>query len=88
MLKLGFAKAKDVERFVQYMAVADSKFPERLKAGFVAKYNELESQGIQGDGLFEGLKLFATGQSGEFDVQCAGLAVLSYMFEKCEVFKP
>jgi hypothetical protein len=88
LLKIGLAKARDVERMIQHMAVIDPDFPGRLKAGFVAEYNDLFDSGLYGDSLFEGLKIFAIGQSTDFDMQCAGLAVLSYMFETCEIFEP
>jgi hypothetical protein len=87
LLKFGLAKAKDVEHFIQFMAIADPYFPERLKSGFVAEYNNLLDEGLRGDALFQSLLAFATGSSTDFAVQCAALSVLSYMFEKCEVFE-
>jgi hypothetical protein len=70
------------------MAVADSLFPQRLKSGFVEKYNEAVGDGLVGDDIFEMLVDFSAGGSTEIKRQCAGLAILAYMFEKCEVFAP
>jgi hypothetical protein len=87
-LTMGLAKTQEVGRFVEHMAALDTDFPERLKAGFVDKYNEFLSNGLEGDALFEGLRMFASGGSSVFRNQAAGLAVLSYLFETCEIFKP
>ena len=88
MLTLAIGKARDVEAFVEAMANLDYDYPERLRAGFVGQYNALVKQGLAGDGLFQGLVDFATGISTDFALKAAGLAVLGYLFEKCEVFEP
>lgn len=88
LLTMGMAKAREVENFVSQAASIDEEFPERLKSGFVAKYIEYRSQGIEGDGLFEALVQFAAGGTGDIKRTATGLAVLAYLFEKCEVFEP
>jgi hypothetical protein len=87
-LTMGLGKAREVARFVDHVASLDSQFPERLKAGFVTEYSRLRSEGIEGDALFEALRVFASAGSRDFRQQAAGLAVLVYLFEKCEVFEP
>lgn len=79
--------SREVEEFVEHVAIRDSRFPERLKAGFVAEYSRLKEQGFEGDSLFEALREFAYGRTRNFQKQAAGLAVLVYLFEKCEVFE-
>jgi hypothetical protein len=86
-LTLGLAKAKEVAAFVSEMAQLDSTFPERLRAGFIAQYNSLRSEGSQGDDLFEGMVAFASSGTSELSRRAAGLAVLAYLFELCEVFE-
>jgi hypothetical protein len=66
----------------------DSQFPERLKAGFVKRYEECLAHEINGDALFETLHDFASSGSSNFERQAAGLALLCYLFQKCEVFEP
>lgn len=88
LLTMGMAKAREVENFVSQAASMDDEYPERLKAGFVAKYTVYRSQGIEGDGLFEALVQFAAGGTGDIKRTATGLAVLAYLFEKCEVFEP
>ncbi len=86
-LTLGLAKAREVRDFVQHVALRDSAFPESLKTGFLTEYRRLRDQGIGGDALFESLRAFAGGRRREFREQAAGLAVLAYLFEACEVFE-
>jgi hypothetical protein len=87
-LTLGLSVFNEVEGFVQSVARLDPHFPERLKAGFVAHYNEFLGRDIRGDALFAALHDFASSGSSAFDRQSAGLGVLCYLFQKCEVFEP
>lgn len=86
-LTMGLGKAREVGSFVQHVASRDVDFPERLKAGFVDEYRRLIDCGVSGDELFESLRVFASNGSADFRQQAAGLAVLCYLFEKCEVFE-
>ncbi len=66
----------------------DVEFGERLKQGFVLEYKKLKNDNkLIGDELFDGLLDFASGKSNDFRVRAAGLAVLVYLFEACEVFE-
>jgi len=87
LLTTGLAKAKEVQRFVDGVAALDPGFPERLKAGFTQEYNRLIEQGESGDDLFDLLVEFASRGASEPRQQAAGVAVLAYLFEKCEVFE-
>ncbi len=88
LITLGLGKAGEVGEFVEQVATRDPHFPERLKAGFVEEYLRLTENGLNGDALFEALREFAYAGSRNFQNQAAGLAVLVYLFEKCEVFEP
>jgi hypothetical protein len=88
LIYLGAMRAKDVGEFIEEMAAVSHDFPERLKAGFIDEYNARRNEGLQGDGLFEALRRFAAGGSRDLREQAAGLAILVYLFEKCEVFEP
>jgi hypothetical protein len=85
-LTMGMAKVWEVNRFVNTYATLNSSFPEKLKAGFIQEYNRLISAGVDGDALFEALCKFSSGNSTDIKLVSAGLAVLSYLFWKCEVF--
>jgi hypothetical protein len=82
----GLGKASEVERFIINQSVFDPKFPERLKAGFLAEYYKLRKEGYTGDALFESLMEFSGGNN-TFARRAAGLAVLVYLFQKCEIFE-
>lgn len=87
LISMGLSKAREVAEFVGHVALRDGQFPERLKAGFLEQYQKQRALGIGGDDLFSLLHQFASGYSYNFRRQAAGLAVLAYLFEKCEVFE-
>lgn len=84
----GYGKALEVEEFVNSRAREDSTFPERLKSGFVAEYNRLSEAGLRGDDLFTALHRFTYGYNDDLIRRAAGLSVLVYLFQKCEIFAP
>ncbi len=85
-LTMGMAKVWEVNSFVNTYAAFNSSFPEKLKAGFIQEHNRLISAGVNGDALFDALCKFSSGNSTDIKLVSAGLAVLSYLFWKCEVF--
>ncbi|MBD1889192.1 hypothetical protein [Coleofasciculus sp. FACHB-SPT9] len=87
LLTMGMGKVKEVGRFIEHNALLRPDFPEKLKAGFFAEYQRLCTAGIEGDALFDSLYKFSCGNSADIRKAAAGLAVLSYFFEKCEVFE-
>jgi len=65
----------------------DMQFSARLSRGFVDKYEELREEGLIGDALFYELWDFASNYSNDFKQKTAGLSVLTYFFELCDVFE-
>lgn len=86
-ITIGLSKAKEVEAYVQNVAIVDPGFPERLKGRFLDEYQVHSALGMRGDELFEEMLKFAARGHREFLQQAAGLAVLVYLFEKCEIFQ-
>ncbi len=87
IITMGLSVAREVRAYVESVTQTDANFPEQLKAGFLEEYYRLKREGHAGDDLFDFMCLFA--QRG-FDSQAkrsAGLAVLVYLFEACEVFE-
>ena len=78
---------KIVRDFIQSAAQTDVNFPERLKTGFLQKYYSLKQQGHRGDDLFNLMCQFSQQGSKKQSKKSAGLAVLVYLFEACEVFE-
>lgn len=87
LIRMGMGKAREVGHFVEHNAILRPDFPEKLTAGFLAEYQKLCRQGITGDDLFESLRKFSSCYSSNFRKEAAGLAVLTYLFEKCEIFE-
>ena len=86
-VSIGLVKSKEVENFLSNYEGFDPNFSSRLVKGFVDKYLELKNSNITGDTLFDELHVFSSINSEKFKYQAAGLAILVYLFEKCEVFE-
>lgn len=88
LISMGLSRNSEVREFINQYAEIDQDFPERLKDGFVVEYDRLKMNNVLGDDLFEGLWQFASGgNTSDFKRSAAGLAILSYLFESCEVFE-
>jgi len=86
LITMGLSQVKQVEEYID--KCPDIEFGERLKQGFVNEYERLKNEeNLDGDDLFDCLHDFAAGYSNDFKIKAAGLTVLVYLFEKCEVFR-
>lgn len=65
----------------------DPSFATQLTNIMAQKYQELKSQGLDSYEVFDELWAFASGMHTDFSYQAAGLGILTYFFEKCEVFE-
>ena len=86
-LVTGLMQAPLVQSFFIAMEKADGEFEKRVVKGFQEKYLELRKAGEAPDEIFYDLWRFASMGKAEFDIQAAGLALLSHLFEKCDVFE-
>lgn len=87
LLTMGLSRSREVAQYVESQSRFDSGYPERLKAGFREEYDRLLSEGIYADALFESMRSFASGNTGDFKRQASGLVILAHLFEICEVFE-
>lgn len=86
LIMMGMTQVKQVSSFVE--RCPDIKFADQLRQGFVSEYDRLKNnENLNGDDLFNSLHDFASGRSADFKQRAAGLAVLVYLFERCEVFE-
>lgn len=86
LIMMGMTQVKQVAEFID--KCPDIDFGDRLKIGFVVEYEKLKNEeSLLGDDLFNSLLDFASGGATDFKQRAAGLAVLVYLFEKCEVFE-
>ena len=65
----------------------DPSFAIKLTNIMAQKYRELKALGLESCEIFDELWKFSSGQHAEFSYQAAGLGILTYFFEKCEVFE-
>jgi len=87
LLTLGAAKSREVERVLQSASQLDSQFPDRLRSGFVMKYQELRAEGFEGDDLFLAMYEWAGGGGDDKGREAAGLSILTHLFVICDVFE-
>ena len=87
IITMGIGVSREVKSYVETVSQTSPDFSDRLKVGFLQEYYRLKKEGVSGEDLFELMCRFS--QRG-FDNQAqksAGLAVLIYLFEVCEVFE-
>ena len=65
----------------------DPSFATKLTNIMAQKYQELKSEGLDSYEIFYELWDFASGKHTDFSYRAAGLGILTYFFEKCEVFE-
>ncbi|HBN23324.1 MAG TPA: hypothetical protein DD412_08835 [Holosporales bacterium] len=87
LLITGIARSREVATYLKSQSKLDNNFPKKLKKGFLEEYGRLTSEGIQADDLFNNMLEFANGNNYDFKRQAAGLAILTHLFEICEVFE-
>ena len=86
LITMGMTQVRQVNNFIS--KCPDIEFGERLTHGFVTEYKRLKNEeGLKGEDLFNALLDFASGKNNDFKNRAAGLTVLVYLFEKCEVFE-
>lgn len=85
LLRLGRRREPLVEEFLD--RYPDPSFGEEIAQGFRDRYRVLKDEGRRPDEVFFALQDFAGGMSGTAKRQAAVLAVLSYFFERCDIFE-
>lgn len=86
LIKMGLSNISLVKDYIK--TNIDTEFGEKLKKGFVDEYERLRNkENLIGDELFESLMRFANQGNIDFPSRAAGLCVLCYFFESCDIFK-
>lgn len=85
LIKMGLARVDQVSDYVN--SNLDPFFESRLIGGFVDRYNQFVLEGLVGDDLFIAMQEFSHNGDPRFEMKAAGLVVLVYLFERCEVFE-
>lgn len=84
LLRLGWRKEMLVETW--FRKSPNAELGERIAEAFRRRYAELKTSEKSSDGIFADLQQYA-GMGGEPTQQSAALAVLSYFFERCDIFE-
>ena len=86
LLSAGMQRARRVGEF--FANWYDPTYGDEIAQAFKIRYQELRQQGLTPDQIFYGLHEFAGGERrGTPDHESAVLAVLAYLFEKCDIFE-
>lgn len=85
MISAGLARVKLVADCINESD--NATLANRLNAGMALKYEQLRSEGLDGDDLFFAMWRLAGDGNTDMKKTAAGLAVLVYFFEACEVFE-
>ena len=85
LLRQGRRREQLVEAF--FASWPDPDLGEEIAQAFRVRYQGLKAAGLSLDNIFGELQAFAGGMTGEPARQGAVLAVLSYFFERCDIFE-
>lgn len=87
LIERGLGVAPQVKEFLASRHRTDSHFATRLKNRFLREYTDRYLQGHRGDDLFT--LLCSAANRGHLDPlrQMVGIAVVSYLFESCDLFE-
>lgn len=84
-IDLGLAKTNIVKEFIN--KYPDPDFSNVLTSIISEKYLDLKLEYEDPIAIFNDLWYFVAGESDDFEYKAAGLGILVYFFEKCEVFE-
>lgn len=87
LLSMGAAKSAEVEAMLIQAAQLDPQFPERLSAGFVARYSAAKARGLTGDDIFNELYEDVGGGGIDKGLGAAGLCIIAHLFIICDIFE-
>ncbi len=90
-IKDGLSYVESVDRFLKEIIALDRQMLDKLVFVFKEKYKELFTRGETGNDIFYEMLKYITGSRSKSnfnkETYHAGLALLVYFFEKCDVFE-
>jgi hypothetical protein len=84
LLQLGRPKTRLVEMY--FHKTGPVELGEKIAEAFRKKYSQLKAIGLEPDQIFSYLQEFA-GVKGEPKRQAAAMAVMTYFFDRCDIFE-
>ncbi len=87
VIRMGLARAHEVETHIGALSQLDPKFPERLLSPLQQRYLDLAESGQDANLRFNDLRSYAGGYSHDFNTQSAATCVIAYFFHTCDLFE-
>lgn len=84
-INMGLSRVGSIEEYINRFP--DSQFAGRLTSFISNEYRILKASGLDPIEIFHKLWNIASGSMIDFNYRAAGLGILVYFFEKCEVFE-
>jgi hypothetical protein len=85
LIQVGLMSAQEVESFLNKNV--DMKYAKKIRNAFVTNYETLRAEGLNGNDIFFTLLNVASNNNPDTKYMAAGLSVLAYYFQLCEVFE-
>ncbi len=83
----GLLYVSEIQGYIRNRSAYESHYAERLLKPLTELYEEYKEQGLESDYIFTELWDFACGKSLDFGKRNAGLAIIVYFFDRCELFE-
>lgn len=87
LITQGLMFVEEISGYVNNRQRYEKNFAQKLLNPLVNLYTELKNMGYNSDYIFDSLRVFACGNSIEYGKQSAGIALIAYFFERCEIFE-
>jgi hypothetical protein len=84
-IRLGLTQCQQVKDFLN--KYPDPQYARRFKANFIARYNQLLAKGVEPDEIFFEIIEWASGKRSDIRKQSAVVAVVTFLFEQCDIFE-
>lgn len=85
LITMGLSRVESIEEYINRFP--DPNFSSSLTNFMATQYQMLKSQKLDSITIFNELWNIASGKMSDFNYRAAGLGILVYFFEKCEVFE-
>lgn len=86
-IDMALIRVSQVGRYIEYQEAIEDSYSRRLLSRLLARYGELKPTRLESNAIFAGMRQFACGYSADIDFQLAGLALIVYFFERCDLFE-
>lgn len=86
-LKIGLLKVQEVKEYIEFADSSIPYFSEKIRQFFISRYLDIKTREEDPDSIFLSLLSCIEGDDADFGRRAAALAVLTYLFERCEVFE-